>query len=470
MMSWSRSLGKRGRLLISAVVAVAVAGAALAGWLASRGAAPAELGRPGVPAPGTITTVAGGVAGPGPAASIAAGTGPISYAGGALYTGGQLVVRRIGARTGWLTTLAGNGTAGNYGTGGPAGDADLAGGSPSAATLDAAGNLLIADGWVYVVAKRTGSFYGQQMLAGHIYKIEKRGLGGTDVRADRAGNLVTISTGNLCDRCGDKPGSVAVLAARTGTYYGMAMLAGRVYTVAGNNQDAAAPGNGGPATRAALGSLSQLSLDAAGNILIADEGRTDTLNHRVVPAQIRVVAARDGTFYGQPMLAGHIYAIAGGGRVTGNGVPATRAPVYATGVAHDGAGNVVIGDGPRLRVVAAHTGRYYGQAMKAGDIYTVAGPFPGSHAVAIDGHGNILVVDAGTIRLVAARSGTFYGQQVTTGHSVAVAGHSHGPAGLGTGGPATRARLDTPTAIAVAPDGRLLIAVYGDQRIEAVTP
>ncbi len=379
MMGWSGSLGKRSRLLIS-VVAVAVAGAALAGWLSPRGAAPAELGRPGVPAPGTITTVGGGVAGPGPAASIAVGTGPVSYAGGALYTGAGPVVRRIGARTGWLTTLAGNGTAGNYGNGGPAGDADLAGGSASAATLDAAGNLLIADGWVYVVAKRTGSFYGQQMLAGHIYKIEKRGLVGTDVRADRAGNLVTIFTNDLCSNCGDT-GSVAVLAARTGTYYGMTMLAGRVYTVAGNNQDATAPGNGGPATRAALGSLSQLSLDAAGNILIADEGRTGTLNPPVVPAQIRVVAARDGTFYGQPMLAGHIYAIAG-----------------------------------------------------------------------------------------AARSGTLYGQQVTAGHSVVVAGHPHGPAGLGTGGPATRARLDTPTAIAVAPDGRLLIAVYGDRRIEAVAP
>jgi hypothetical protein len=732
MVGWSGSLGKRGRLLISAVVAVAVAGAALAGWLLPRGAAPAELGRPGAPAPGTITTVAGGVAGPGPAASIAVGTGPISYAGGALYTGAGPVVRRIDARTGWLTTLAGNGTAGNYGNGGPAGDADLAGGSASAATLDGAGNLLIADGWVYFVAKRTGSFYGQQMLAGHIYKIEKRGFGGTDVRADRAGNLVTIFTNNLCSNCGDT-GSVAVLAARTGTFYGMAMRAGRVYTVAGNNQDATAPGNGGPATRAALGSLSQLSLDGAGNILIADEGRTDTLNPPVVPAQIRVVAAGDGTFYGQPMLAGHIYVIAGGGRLTGNGVPATSAPVCAAGVAHDSAGNVVTGDGPRLRVVAAHTGRYYGQAMKAGDIYTVAGagsgyrsagdggpaakarisatyvavdgagnlvfaddgagtirvvaertgtfygipmqagdiysvtgsggaagsgsggapasgplpglpagvaadghgdliigfadyshigpafvpartgtyfgvamkpghlypipiagrfgpapgavaadrsgnvligdqaasrvlvaparsgrfygqkmtagriyavagagkpassgnggpalaagfspyavaagragdivivdnsddprapgnrilmvaarsgtvygitmkagyiytvagPFPGSHAVAIDGHGNILVVNAGTIRLVAARSGTFYGQQVTAGHSVVLAGHPHGPAGLGTGGPATRARLDTPTAIAVAPSARLLIAVYGDRRIEAVTP
>src|SRR5712691_7161040 len=133
------------------------------------------------------------------------------------------------------------------------------------------------------------------------------------------------------------------------------------------------------------------------------------------------------------MTAGHLCTVAGdgigsgrGGPPIANAVPATRTSMTPFGAAVDAAGNLVLAAGYRVRVVAARAGRFYGVTMQAGYIYTVAGPFPGSHAVAIDGHGNILVVDAGTIRLVAARSGALYGQQVTAGHFVVVAGHPHG--------------------------------------------
>ena len=45
------------------------------------------------------------------------------------------------------------------------------------------------------------------------------------------------------------------------------------------------------------------------------------------------------------------------------------------GVALDAAANVLIAGfrNDRVRVVAASTGTFYGQAMTAGDIYTVAG-------------------------------------------------------------------------------------------------
>jgi hypothetical protein len=470
----------RGRLLALAA-AVAAAAAVVAASLSALGgtAPPAAPARRGGPAPGTITTVAGGVGGPGPATGLPIATCPISVAGGALYAGDGAVIRRIDTRTGSLTTPAGDGTNGARGSGGPATDAELSGGGfaqcGTAATLDAAGNLLIAAGAVHVVAARTGTFYGTPMTAGDIYTIAPGDFGGTDVRADPAGNLVTIVPDDVCsDSCGATSGMVRVLAERTGTFYGTPMRAGHVYAVAGNNLEATAPGNGGPATRATLGNLTQLSLDAAGNLVIADGGVTNTLNHRVVPAEIRVVAARDGTFYGQRMRAGYIYAIAGGGRLTGNGVPATSAAIVALGVTHDRAGNLVIGDGGRLRVVAARTGTFYGQAMRAGDIYTVAGTWPSRYSsgdggpaararinalfTAVDGPGNLVFADlgSGTIRVVAVRSGTFYGIPMTAGDIYSISG-SGAPAG-GSGGAVARGPLPgQPAGVAADPSGDLII-------------
>jgi hypothetical protein len=473
-----------------------VAVGAAAAWLSASGSAapPGTPARHGGPPPGTITTVAGGVGGPGPATSIPVATCPISVAGSALYAGDGGAVRRIDTRTGWLTTPAGDGTGGGRGNGGPATDAELEAAGLTAcamaATVDRTGNLLIAAGQVHVVAARTGTFYGMPMTAGHIYAIPQ--AGGSDVRADPAGNLVTIDTTDLCNfddaNCWDTPGLVQVLAEKTGTFYGMPMRAGRRYTVAGADEDATAPGNGGPANRAALGNLTQLRLDAAGNLLIADDGRTDLQGHPVVQAEIRVVPARDGTFYGQRMTAGHIYAIAGGGRLTGNGVSATSAAITALGVTHDGAGNIVIGDAGRLRVVAARTGTFYGQAMRAGDIYTVAGTGSGRNSsgdggpaakariyatfVAVDGTGNLDFADlnTGTIRVVAARSGTYYGMRMKAGDVYSISGSGGAAGGSGgavggsgeavggSGGAAARGPLPgQPAGVAADPSGDLII-------------
>ena len=131
------------------------------------------------------------------------------------------------------------------------------------------------------------------------------------------------------------------------------------------------------------------------------------------------------------MKAGHIYTVAGDGAGTGRGgapvassVPATRTAVEPFGAAVDAAGNVVLAADQRVRVVAARTGRFYGIDMKAGYIYTVAGPFPGAHGVAVDGHGNIEVLDTveSVVRLVAVRPGTFYGQPVTAATSTSSPG------------------------------------------------
>ncbi len=103
---------------------------------------------------------------------------------------------------------------------------------------------------------------------------------------DGAGNLVVADT--MSDR-------VRVVAASTGSFYGIAMTAGDIYTVAGDGLFRVS-GDGGPATTAELAGpvAVAVAVDHGGNLVIADE-----LNNRV-----RVVAAHTGTFYAIAMTAG----------------------------------------------------------------------------------------------------------------------------------------------------------------------
>src|SRR4029077_20967019 len=109
---------------------------------------------------------------------------------------------------------------------------------------------------------------------------------------------------------------IRMVAARSGSFYGQAMTAGDVYTVAGNGT-LGYSGDGGLATKAALKFPGGVAVDQAGNLVIAD-----TYNSR-----IRVVAATSGTLYGKAMATGHIYTVAGDGTAgfTGDGGPATSA-------------------------------------------------------------------------------------------------------------------------------------------------
>ena len=135
----------------------------------------------------------------------------------------------------------------------------------------------------------------------------------------------------------------------------------------------------------------------------------DTDNHRV-----RVVAEkhRDVLRAGDDGR-GHLHR--GGyrhGGVSGDGGPASGAELNnPSGVALDGAGNLVIADqdNGRVRLIAASTGTFYGKAMTAGDIYTVAGhgspdaaataarpPRPSSRRpsrIRVDGAGDLVIAD-----------------------------------------------------------------------------
>ena len=447
------------RAVIVATTAIALLAPAAAGAAGSASASAASR------SPGVISTVAGGVGGPARATRVAVAPCGVSFGAGHLYIAGG-VVRQVSPGTDRLTT-----SAGTAGDGGPLGDGRRAASASLSAcgvAVDHSGNLVIADFLhqrIRVLAARTGTFYGQPMTARDIYTVAGDGIQGFSgdggpatnaelnfpegVAVDAAGNLLIAAVGNH---------RIRMVAARTGTFYGQPMTAGDIYTVAGDGLQGFS-GDGGPATRAALNlleSVAGVAVDAAGNLLIADFG-----NNRV-----RVVAARTGTFYGQPMTGGHIYTVAGDGTkgFSGDGGPATSAELsLPEGVAVDAAGNLLIADfdNGRVRVVAPTTGTFYGQAMTGGHIYTVAGDgtpgFSGDGGpatsaelsspggVAVDAAGNLLIADIGNgrVRVVAHTTGTFYGQAMTGGDIYTVAGDGT-PGFSGDGGPATRAELSGP--------------------------
>jgi trimeric autotransporter adhesin len=282
---------------------------------------------------------------------------------------------------------------------------------------------------------------------------------------------------------------IQVVAARTGTFYGVPMTKGDLYTVAGTGV-AHFAGDGGPAVKAGLGNPTGVALDGAGNVLIADQQ----------DSRIRVVAVRTGTFYGRAMTADHIYTVAGDGTFgfSGDGGPATQAELGTpAGVTTDHAGNLVIADthNERVRVVAVTSGTFYGRKMTAGDVYTVAGggltgfggdggparvaEFNAPQAVAVDATGNLVIDDTNfgsapadqgnnRVRVVAARTGTFYGVPMTNGDIYTVGGNGQ-PGFAGDGGPATKAELDAPIGVSVTGAGNLLVTDVNDGRVREIT-
>jgi trimeric autotransporter adhesin len=398
------------------------------GWVAGLLAGAGQAAAAGVPAggpagagaaAGVISAVAGGPGGPARATRLALTPCGVSFDAGEVYVGAWGTVRQVNPQSDRLTTPAGSGLAGPLGDGGLASRASM---GTCWVARDAHGNLVIADNRdnrIRVVAESTGMFYGQAMRAGHIYSV--------------AGN----------GRAGDS-------------------------------------GDGGPATSAEMYQPAGVTVDAAGNILIAVTGNS----------RIRVVAEATGTFYGQAMIAGDIYTVAGTGTAGYNGdaIPATSAELNGpAGVALDAAGNIVIADGSneRIRVVAEHTGSFYGQAMIAGDIYTVAGTgtagyngdaipatsaeIHGPDGVAVDAAGTILIADPShaRLRVVAEHTGSFYGQAMIAGDIYTIAGTSL--AGYnGEGIAATIAELNDPDGVAVDAAGNVLISDAGNDRVRVV--
>jgi len=339
---------------------------------------------------------------------------------------------------GVITTIAGNGSAGVGGDGGPGTSAQLW--VPLSVAVDAQGNVYIADSnndRIRKIAAGTGviSTFAGTGIGGFL------GDGGlaTAARLSQPSGVAVGPDGNLyiADRYNQRirkvdlgTGIITTVAGSTGPGYG---------------------GDSGAATAAQLNYPYGVSFDTAGNMYIAD-----TNNHRV-----RRVAAGSGI----------ITTIAGTGTAGYNGDgPATSANLYyPEGVAIDTAGNIYIADSSndRIRKIAAgtsviSTAAGTGIAGFSGE----AGPAISARlntpvGMATDAAGNVYFTD-------------YYNQRVrkitvATGILSTVTGS--GTVGFqGDGGLATAAALHYPTGVAVDSSGGLFIADSNDHRVRKVAP
>lgn len=345
---------------------------------------------------------------------------------------------------GVITTIVGNPLGGYSGDGGPATAATLR--APQGVAIDASGNLFIADSLNQVVRKINKATGIITTIAGNGYF----GFSGDDgpatsaslntptaVAVDGAGNLYIADFGN---------NRVRTVNAATGI----------ITTVAGGGSLESGIdglGDGGLATNAVLSGPSDIAVDAAGNLYIADSYH----------GLIREVNASSQV----------ISVIAGGGSNSGSdgfgdGGPATSASLNdPTGVSLDVSGNVYIADNGHnlVREVNASSGTITAVAGNGSSGYGGDhGPATSARlarpwTIRVDAAGDLFIADFGN-SLIREVNGA-------TGIITTFAGSSSGYGG--DNGSPVAAQLQNPTGLAIDPSSNIYIADYANNVVRLVT-
>jgi sugar lactone lactonase YvrE len=379
---------------------------------------------------GTGTSGYSGDGGPATSAQLNQPMGVLVDSAGNVYIGeyGGHRIRKVGIM-GTIATIAGTGAAGWTGDGGPAVNATL--NCPQGMAFDQQGNLLIADSANHVVRKITTSTGIITTIAG----IGLQGFTGNngpatsarlkfdaDVAVDSAGNIYVADSGNNVVRKIDAATQIITAFAGTGA--------------------ASFSGDGGPATAATLNNIQGINLDAAGNVYIADQNN----------CRIRKVTASNNK----------ISTIAGDGTCAyaGDGGLATSAHInYPKGVAVKSTGEVIISDAFNkcIRQVAGNT------------ISTLPGTAPGQGLNTPEGFTPYYDTTQNKLFLFIAETANNRIRQLDTVSQTVVT-----VAGTGTAGYsgdlwwATSAKLNGPQGVSLDSSGNIYIADTGNNRIRWV--
>jgi uncharacterized protein (TIGR03437 family) len=294
-------------------------------------------------------------------------------------------IRKVNT-AGIISTFAGNGTLGYSGDGGPATSAQLSNPVPRAGlATDSAGNVYIADGGNRRVRKVDTS--------GIITTVAGNGM--TSVAGDGDGKHATDVA--LCNPTTGAADSTGNLLMGDGTCLKVRKVdtSGVIHTAAGSGKGGFS-GDGGQATDAKMAQPFVVATDSAGNFYIVDEAPG---------SRVRKVN-KDGI----------ISTIAGNGTQgsSGDGGPATSALLFEVrAVAVDRAGNVYIDDGGK-RVRKVDTAGTITTIAGGGKNYVTDGASATDVAIgvadlAVDESGDIYIANYGLVYKVSAGSGTTTG-------------------------------------------------------------
>lgn len=279
-----------------------------------------------IDASGIITTVAGNASGAFPGDGGQATDASIAPTGVSLDAAGNLYIADNGNSrickvntSGILTTIAGNGTSGSSGDGGPATAALLR--NPYDLDIDGSGNIYIAD--------RNNNKIRKIDATGIISTIA--GTGTTGYTGDAGAATAATISGPL-SVCVDPTGSVYV--ADYGNHVVRKISTSGIMSTFAGTGVSGGLGDGAPATAAQLAGVCNLKADGSGNIYLAEDATGN---------MVRVIntAGIIDRFAGVPGMSGF----------GGEGGPAIVAKFYnVRGVAIDPAGNVFISDAGNSRI------------------------------------------------------------------------------------------------------------------------